>query len=240
MESKIVEKERIDMHYEIYCDERCPDLLSSKRISKNEHIVIGGVWIEKNKRDKYKRSFKKIREDNHFYSEVKWRYVSPSRLNFYLEMVDLFFKTGMRFRSIVIKSEDIDLDTYHKSDPELGFYKFYYQLLYHWIENSNSYNIFLDFKQNRLKNRIKKLEEVLINACPSSKIVCVQSIKSKDSIFIQMADMLIGAVGYSIDKYSTSSSKIRLIKRIEEYLKHPIRPTPKYEKKFNIFKIEFK
>ncbi len=228
------------MDYEIYCDERCPDLLSSKKISKNKHIVIGGIWIEKNKRNEYKGFFETIKEDSNFYSEAKWNNVSPSGLDFYLELLNLFFKTGMRFRCIVIKKEDIDLETYHKSDPELGFYKFYYQLLYPWIKKSNSYSIFMDFKQNRLKNRLKELENVLINACPFSKIVFVQAIRSKESFFIQLADVLIGAVGYSIDKYSTSASKIKIIKKIEKYLEHSIKPTPIFEKKFNVFKIKLK
>jgi len=57
----------------------------------------------------------------------------------------------MRFRCIAVDREQVNL-ALHQNDGELGFYKFYYQLLHHWILD-NEYRIFCDLKTNRGRRR---------------------------------------------------------------------------------------
>lgn len=222
---------------EVYCDESRPEVIYGQN-SLDRYMVIGGIWIPRNARKNVKNEIKKLKEKHNLYGEIKWRNVSPSKIDFYLELVDLFFNTPeLRFRCIVVDSHNVDLEAYHESDSELGFYKFYYQLLKHWIGNWEEYWIFLDHKKNKLPDRLHTLERVLNNST-SGFIREVQAIESKESLLIQMADVLMGAVGYKIHDKATSDAKLSLISRIESNIGTPInRGTYRDAVKFNIFRI---
>jgi hypothetical protein len=143
----------------------------------------------------------------------------------------------LRFRCIVVERDKVDLVKYHQSDHELGFYKFYYQLIHHWIFDFNRYSIFLDYKKNKAKDRLHTLKKVLQNANLTSEILCVQALPSKESVLTQLADLLIGAVGYKFHSHLESAAKNSVITKIEDYLKHPIQKTKLVETKFNVFQI---
>ncbi|GIM45983.1 hypothetical protein DNHGIG_15320 [Collibacillus ludicampi] len=226
---------------EVYCDESRPETIYGVN-SPDRFMVLGGLWVPYDIREDVKNQIKNLKTKYDVYGEFKWNRVSPSRLEFYLKLIDLFFKNSIRFRCIVVDSHFVDIDTYHESDSELGFYKFYYQLLYHWIDSRETYWIYLDHRKNKLRNRLHKLEEVLDKAIirdtgQLNKIGDVQAIESKQSLLIQLTDILIGAVGYRMHRLNGSQAKLQVIERIESYLEHPIWPTPKSERKFNVFKI---
>lgn len=220
----------------IYCDENRPEMIG-KENPLDRYAAIGGVWIEKKSTRNIKRNIQRLKEKHQLNNEFKWKNVSPSKVDFYLDLIDLFFENpDMRFRCIVIDSPKVDLNKFHNSDQELGFYKFYYQLIYHWLHGNKEYSIFLDYKKNKDRNRLTTLKDVLNNAS-MAYIENVQAIESKHSLLIQLVDVLTGAVGYKFNEYNTSSSKTAVIKRIEGYLGHEIQPTHKYQSKFNVFKI---
>ncbi|MER3125623.1 DUF3800 domain-containing protein [Bacillus pumilus] len=219
---------------EIYCDESRPDALS--RQNKDQYMIIGGVLIDKEKRNNFKRKVKRLQSEHEVFGEIKWRNVSPSKINFYLELVDLFFSESIRFKCIVVDTNKVKVDVYHNNDNELGFYKFYYQLLVTWFEQTQHYWIYLDHKKNKEVDRLQILNSVLNNAS-FSYIEKVQAIESRHSLMVQLADVLIGAVGYKYHNYNTSSAKLEVIERIEQHLEHPIRKTFKSAHKFNVFEI---
>lgn len=226
---------------EIHCDESRPELFHSKnkKNTNDKYLILGGIWVNKKEKERTKLIIKQLRNQYNVYGEIKWKNVSPNKLDFYLAIIDHFFKSKeLRFRCIVVDSEKVDLDKYHESDAELGYYKFYYQLLHHWIEPDETYAIFLDYKKNKRHDRLKVLHTVLKNANLWSDIVNVQGISSKDSVFIQIADVLMGAVGYKYNKYSSSLAKSSLVKHIEYFLHRPIGKTSAHEKKFNVFQID--
>ena len=231
------------MEIEVYCDESRLDLLTTKKKTTDRYMVIGSIWIPKDYRSSFKNKIKQIRAKyGVLRGEIKWKNVSPSQLDFYKEIIALFFEEGDKigFRCIVVDTEQVDLETYHESDPELGFYKFYYQLLYHWIklENNNRYFIFTDIKTTRMRNRLSVLHDVLKNACPSANIVSVQAIPSKESIFIQLTDLLVGVVGYSCHSYFLSPAKSKIVELVTDEIKrNPSEGTFRDERKFNVFRI---
>lgn len=232
------------MKIEAYCDESRQDLLTTKKETTDRYMVIGSIWLHRDYRGSLKNKIKRIKAKYDLYhSEIKWKYISPSQLDFYKEIVKQFFEEGenIRFRCIVVDTKLVDLDTYHQNDAELGFYKFYYELLHYWIEEGNEYYIFTDIKTNRKKNRLKKFHEILNTANPytNTNIVSVQAIPSKESVFIQLADLLIGAVGYSCHSYSKSSAKNEIVQLItDEIGRRPCEATLRGENKFNVFKIQ--
>lgn len=232
------------MDIEVYCDESRLDLLTTKKKTDDRYMVIGSIWISRGYRNIFKDKVKQIRAKYGVpYGEMKWKNVAPSKLDFYKEIITLFFDEGnnIGFRCIVVDSEQVDLKKYHESDPELGFYKFYYQLLYHWIESeiNNRYFIYTDIKTTRMKDRLSVLHDVLKNKCSSADIVLVQAIPSKESVFIQLADLLIGAVGYSCHSYFLGRAKSEIVELITNEIKRePCEKTYQIEKKFNVFKIQ--
>ncbi len=133
------------MEIEIYCDESNQQLLSSSKESVNRFFLIGGLWLPRNKRDSFKERIREIRVDEDCFGEAKWNAVSPSKVSFYLRLVDFFFEQelDLRFRCIVVDSHKVDLERYHQADQEVGYYKFCYHLLKNWIEDFNSYYIFV-------------------------------------------------------------------------------------------------
>jgi len=227
------------MEFEIYCDESNQELLSSKKESDNRFFLIGGVWLPSSKRGFYKQIIRGIREEKETYGEAKWNAVCPSKLPFYLSLIDFFFEQGddLRFRCIVIDSKEINLTKYHDADQELGFYKFCYQLLKNWIEDFNSYYIFVDCKTNRIPFRLQTLQKYLRQSNLLAKVMTVQALPSNQVDLIQLADVVLGAVGAKFNGNITSSAKLAVIERIETHLGHPIIPTSRAVKKFNIFKI---
>lgn len=232
------------MKIEIYCDESRHDLLANQQIvtENNRYTVIGGVWLESSIRENLKNEIKALREKYHTYGEIKWNNVSDSRLNFYKSLIKLFFtyNLDLRFRAIIIDALTVDLAKFHNSDAELGFYKFYYQLLFHWINTDDTYYIFTDYKRNRKNNRILELKEIINSAKHCSTIKHIQAIDSKESLILQLEDLIMGAVGY---KYNfgyngKSRAKMEIVNLIENNLEKPITNTNKNELKFNIFEIK--
>lgn len=237
------------MKYDIYCDESRQDLLVNKEIisDNNKYACIGGLLVKRSKRNELKSRIKKLKEKHKVFGELKWGTVSDNKIEFYKEIIDLFFefKEDLSFRTVVINSMDVDNKMFNNNDAELGYYKFYYQLIYHWIEltgdSKSIYYIYTDFKTNKVNNRLEVMKKLLNMVC-LSKIELIQPINSKESEILQMQNILMGAVGYKYNfgKNGTSSAKMEIIKHIEFYLGHVIRETKRTEKKFNIFNIKLK
>ncbi len=225
------------MKFEVYCDESGLEALSDK--NAHNYTAIGGIWMTSNYRDVFKSKVKEIKAKHNVFGELKWNKVSPKYLDLYKDILDYFFQSQqLRFRAIVIDTSKVDNYKFSNNDVELGFYKFYYQLLHHWIFDFNNYSIFLDHKVNRDKNRLKDLKKALDLSNLTSSIPIVQALPSDESSAIQLADILTGLTNAKFNNKTTSDAKIELTRYIEEtYLGKGIRPTYKYEEKFNVFLI---
>jgi hypothetical protein len=227
------------MKFEVYCDEALPDLLTSGN-PQGQYLMIGALWLPAELREEIKIKINTLRERHLVFGEMKWRKISPSRVRFYEEVVDLFFAYGsnMRFRCIAVDREKINLAEFHNGDGELGFYKFYYQLLHHWILDFNEYRVFCDLKTSRSSTRMAELRRVLSNANLSAEIVDVQSLPSAQLVLMQLCDILLGAANSRlIAGAPTSAAKLAIVERIEAGLGRRISPTWKSEEKYNVFKI---
>lgn len=225
------------MKFEIYCDESGIEALTRK--DAHLYSAIGGIWMPADFRNIFKEQMNAIKARHAIYGELKWNKLSPKFYKVYEDIVDYFFKTPqLRFRVILIEAKNVDNYTFNNKDVELGFYKFYYQLLHHWIFDYNDYNIFLDLKVNRDKTRLKTLKQSLDSSNLTSGISQVQGLPSEQSLGIQLADILTGLTNAKFNKEVTSEAKLNLIAHIENtYLGNTISPTSKWEEKFNVFKI---
>lgn len=227
------------MKFDVYCDESQPDLLGSQH-PQGKFMVIGGLWLPTSEREAFKTEIHELRDRHWIGGEFKWQKVSPSRETFYRQLVEWFQGKGdqLRFRCIAVDHGQVDLKLYHEDDQELGFYKFYYQLLHHWILDFNEYNIFVDFKSNRRRDRLHVLRQCLDCSNLSSEVHDVQAVRSEESVLIQLADVLTGMAACRLNgRAREDSAKGRVLQHYEDLYGHRIGPTFKGEQKFNVFCI---
>ncbi len=231
------------MDFEVYCDEALPDLFTSEK-PRAKYLMIGSLWLPGAKRAEVKNKIEELRQKHETWGEIKWTKISPNRIEFYEELVDLFFSFGeeLRFRCIAVDHTKVDMNL-HNGDHELGFYKFYYQLLKHWIYDFNQYKIFCDKKSNRDPKRLKVLKKYLNDSNRSSLIEEVQSLPSKEVSLIQLCDLLLGAASSRLNRtLREGSAKASIVERIENHLNvRMLTPTwRERSRKFNIFKIRLR
>ena len=226
--------------YNIYLDE------SSIDNPKNQFMVIWGIFMKRELRDEIKDKIKEIREKHKFYPELKWTKINKKNINFTKDIIDLFFSYNddeLQFHCIVVDKTLVAYDVYHSHDKELAFYKFIYQLLQHKFKVESEYYLFLDYKQNSDKNRLKELDKFLSIVVHSkyynSNIKHIQSYCSKEMQLIQLADFFTWAVWYVKNNLWNSESKKELISYILNKLNKDSLDfkSTRTEKKFNIFQI---
>ena len=226
------------MRFDVYCDESRPEALGTHDHAAK--LVIGSLWLPTEDRDEVKKAVHHLRNKHRVGGEFKWQKVSPSRLSFYEHLLDLFFAHGdrLRFRCIVVDPEKVNLLRYHENDQELGFYKFYYQLLHHWIFDFNEYVVFCDYKRNRDMTRLHVLQRCLQYANLSATINYVQAVPSEESVLIQFADVLTGAASAKLNhSLREGTAKHKLVGLLEARLGRELAHTWKSEQKFNVFVI---
>lgn len=227
------------MDFEVYCDESHPELFTSKKPTAR-YLMIGSLWLPIELRSELKQKIWALREKHLAWGEIKWRKVSTGKLDFYFDLVDLFESYGeeLRFRCIAVDHQTFDKN-WHLNDDELGFYKFYYQLLHHWILDFNSYNIFADIKTNRDRDRLVTLKDCLSHSNLSADIKQVQALPSRDVVLIQLADLFLGMASSRLNEtLNQGSAKEQLVERLERHLGKKLEPTYRSENKFNIFRID--
>ncbi|UXS59923.1 DUF3800 domain-containing protein [Staphylococcus ureilyticus] len=221
---------------EVFCDESSLENLFST--NKSGFMVLGGIWLNKEDHKTVKKDLDSLKKRYDIGGEFKWNKVSNSKENFYFDVLDYFFgNRKIRFRCIVVETSKVNTQKYHNSDNELGFYKFYFNLLDKWCMNYASYSIYLDYKSNKDAGRLPKLKEIL-NNITEGEIKDVLPIRSEESVFIQLADLLSGSVAYHYNnKRQFNNTKSSFVTRLEEHLGGEISSSPRQEKKFNVFKI---
>ncbi|MFD1244270.1 DUF3800 domain-containing protein [Paralysiella testudinis] len=226
------------MKFEVYCDENYPDLFNSAK-PHADFMMIGSLWLPESLRSDIKQRILELRQKHNIWGEIKWRKVDKRALPFYMALLDLFmgYKDSVRFRCIAVSRHQFKSD-WHNGDNELGFYKFYYQLLHHWILDFNEYRIFCDVKQNRDLKRLDVLKQCLANSNISANIRQIQSLPSSEVVLIQLCDLLLGMASARMNRtLRPQSAKEELVLSLEGWLNKEIGMTHRDEKKFNVFRI---
>lgn len=226
------------MDFEVYCDENHPELFTSKKPTA-DYLMIGSLWLPAELRNDVKAKVWQLREQYGVWGEIKWRKVSNRSLDFYKGLIDLFESYGeqLRFRCIAVDNNQFN-GNWCDGDNELGFYKFYYQLLHHWILDFNKYSVFCDIKTNRDLTRLNVLKDCLSNANISSQVDKIQALPSREVVLIQLSDLLLGMASARLNKtLNQGSAKESLAQHLESKLNRQLVPTYRAENKFNIFKI---
>lgn len=226
----------------IYCDESC------HLEHDNAHaMIMGAISCPAEHREKVYNDIRSIKQKHGLssWTEIKWTGVSPSKIDFYLEILDYFYSTDvLSFRAVVLKDkENLNHARYNQGSHDLWYYKTYFYLLDAMIDYSGEYRIFIDLKDTCGGPRVKKLHEVLCNNQYDFRhevIKEIVQIKSHESEVLQLTDFIMGAVGYYHNGHynapGSSSAKNEIVRSLTEKYGNAVRfGTPRGEKKFNVF-----
>lgn len=218
--------------FNIYCDESCH--------IENDHkkfMFLGSVSSAYNQVKLHTENINDLKKKHNFYAEIKWSKVSKSKLRFYLDLVDYFFATDLNFRTVGVKKAKINNGAYNQTYDDF-YYKMYYYLLNHNLNSLYKYNVYLDIKDTLSAYKVNKLKEVLNTKYGIFRNV--QNIRSHESIIMQLADFLMGAIAYlKNDEKKQNKAKVQIIQKIRQHCDHSLEQT-NYSNKLNLFFIELR
>lgn len=224
----------------IYSDE--------SRQKNERFFLLGGLWIGEEYIKSAQESINLLREKNGyvnddgkkipFLGEFKWTKVSKKYLSVYKELVDLFFdlneKDEVRFNMMLVNMFDEVIQNHNNIDGE-GFYKLYYQLYLHRslipaeykifpdrIRNKDVRNINFEVVKETLNNAFAKKFLPKLNPTTLGKatrfVKEISQVDSKQVDFIQIVDILLGAIGYYQNRYfekvGSSEAKSELMRYV--------------------------
>lgn len=218
--------------FNIYCDESCH--------LENDHkpyMFLGKVSSAYNQVKLHTENIKDLKMKHHFYAEIKWTSVSNSKLRFYEEIIDYFFSTDLAFRAIGVEKDKIRNNDFGQTFDDF-YYKMYYYLLNHNLNSLYTYNVYLDIKDTLSAEKVRRLREILNTKFGVFRTV--QNIRSHESLLLQLADLIMGAISYyHNDKLHANPAKVKLIERIKQHSGTELDKT-NYSNKLNLFFIELR
>ncbi len=106
----------------VYADESCTH--------GERYMLIGGLWIPATDEPNLRADIAQVRASTAMTAEFKWKKVSRTKLPAYQDFVSTFFQQcTASFHCIIVDVTTLDYGTFARGDAELGFYKFYFQLI---------------------------------------------------------------------------------------------------------------
>ncbi|MDR2466390.1 MAG: DUF3800 domain-containing protein [Prevotellaceae bacterium] len=176
--------------FNVYCDES-----THLEHDGQPYMIYGYVGIAYNLMKPAKKQIALIKRNHQCGAELKWRHVSEKNYLLYKEIADYFFSLkDFGFRAVIADKSQID-----DSRPEYSFndfhFRMYFQLLHHKMDMESVYNVYFDMKDTCSQRKLHQLRDMLKwNAA----IRNFQFIRSHESCFVQIADVLTGAVNYRL------------------------------------------
>ena len=201
----------------VYCDESCH--LENDQMRA---MVLGAVWCPASHRAMLARKIKALKKQHGLppQFEIKWVKVSPGQLDFYLALLDLFFSESLlHFRGLVVPEKQALAHGRFVQSHDDFYYKMWFYVLNRLIDPTKRYRIFLDIKDTQGQAKVEKLHDVLCNSkfdFDRSVIEGIELVHSHDVLLLQLADLLIGAIGYVHRGLQESPAKLALVARLRE------------------------
>lgn len=228
----------MNQRFNIYCDE-------SSHL-EHDHInpmVIGAVVCPQARAREIADAIRALKSEHGLTApyELKWSRVSPSFVRLYEAVIELFFRdTDLRFRAVIIDKTLLRHEDFERQDHDTFYYKMHYTLLDRLIVSPHQHFVYMDIKDTRSARKMETLHEVLCNRkYDFSRQVtrCVQAVRSEQVEQLQLADVLIGAVGYANRGLATSPAKVKLVEAVRRLSGLPLTETTGlWASKVNILK----
>ncbi len=210
----------------VYCDESCHLEHDGKSV-----MVLGAIWCPW---AQVRAAHLNLRNLKRAYGladnfEMKWTKVSPAKLDFYRAALDFFFRSEhLHFRALVVPDKTILDHPGRGQAHDDWYYKMYFRMLEAVIQPDAEHHIFLDYKDTRGAAKARKLHDVLCNSIYDFRRKAVASMRVVDSRevgLLQVADLLIGAVGYANRGEAGSSAKLALVEDMRRRSGYPLTHT---------------
>lgn len=187
----------------IYCDESC-----YLEHDNAKAMLLGAIVCPATEKKRICEEIRAIKQRNGLstWNEIKWTGVSPSKVDFYLELIEYFAsEPNLSFRAVVAKDKsNLNHAKYNNGSHDLWYYKSYYYLLEAIIYPNEEYQIYVDIKDTRGGPKIATLRTVLCNNIYDFKkdvIKGIYQIRSNESEIVQLTDLIMGAIGYYHNEY---------------------------------------
>ena len=223
--------------FNLYCDESTHLIHDGHPYMLLSYISIAYPQIRLAKEE-----IKAIKRKFNYTEELKWTNVHSATYKVYAELVDWFFMNDLEFRAVVVDKSQIDEKRADYSFNDF-YFRMYFQLLHTKVDFQNRYNVFLDIKDTCSGEKLEKMKKIMSY---KSSIGTLQFIPSRESVFIQLADVLMGAINYNLriqkgDVKGNVIAKLKLIEKIKRHSNISLNTTtPLSRNKFNLFFITLK
>jgi len=225
--------------FNIYCDESC-----HLENDQQKAMVLGAVWCPLDKRREIAVRLREFKQKHHISAsfEVKWTKVSPAKKNFYLDLIDYFFDDDdLRFRALIVPDKSkLQHVAFPGQDHDIWYYKMYFDMLKVILRPDSHYRIYMDIKDTRGAEKVAKLREVLCNSMydfSRQVIERLQLVRSHEIEQLQLADLLIGAIGYLNRGLESNAGKMAVIRRMQKRSGYTLtKSTLLREEKINLFR----
>jgi hypothetical protein len=222
----------------VYCDESCH--LEHDRCKV---MVLGAVWCPRESAPQIADRMREIKVRHGMAEdfEAKWTKVSPARQQMYMDIIDFFFDSrDLHFRGVIVPDKSRLQHEHFGQDHDTFYYKMYFTMLKQVLSPSSTYHIYLDVKDTHGGQKVAKLHDVLCNSMydfSKSIIGRLQVVRSHEVQQIQIADLLVGVVGYVNRDITGSSAKAALSQRVKERSGYGLKLTTLLkEDKFNLLR----
>jgi len=247
--------------YKIYCDE--------SRQNGNGYKLMGGIWIKEEQGWPFVNEFYNNcdSEINCRPAHMKWNKVTTHETykHFYRMLINQFFEYANEnkifFKTIVVDNNfDFEHEEYNDGDFETGFYKLYYYMIKTTFKSDHDYHLRIAHrsvgqKTNKIsqRERLQDLKRCLnshaitlthnpwLSFSNTKPVKSVEPRKANKRLLIQLADILMGAVGYQWNEHHLKSDaneeKVYLSNYIANKLNknNLIFKSRRTDKPFNIF-----
>ena len=222
--------------YKLFCDESC-------HLEKHPEImVLGAICCPEQKVTAINKKIKEIRYRYNYQTELKWTKLHAKQINFYKEVIDLFFQSDcLKFKATVVSNKNIlNHQQFNQGSHNNFYYKMFFYTLRDFLKPNNHYKIYLDYMDTQGGEKTKKLIQVFENTHYQQINCQAYIIRSYESQIIQLCDLFIGALSYANRADIEHHSVIK--NEIISYLKQKTHGclnsgTPPWEEKFNIFQF---
>lgn len=221
----------------IYCDESC-------HLENDQHpvMVLGALWCPADQVRSLSLQVREIKRKHDLPDEfeIKWAKVSPSKADFYVELINaLFEKDAVAFRGLVVPNKAVLRHEDFGQTHDQWYYKMYYLLLRPVLKSGTGFRAFLDIKDTQGGPKIAQLESYLrahLHDETKEHLLGIQLTHSREVTPLQLTDLLIGALSYVHRGLKGNAGKESIIAAIREKSGLSLRwSTAPGRKKFDVF-----
>ena len=88
------------MNYKIFCDE------SNHLLNDKSNVMVNGaICVPEEEVIDINKYIKYLKHKHNYYNELKWTKLIKSQKDFYIELIDYFFQSNMRFKATFIPNK---------------------------------------------------------------------------------------------------------------------------------------